>query len=86
MFGRKIAAFMKMQRTERRRLNERQWRKGERERERARERERRDAHTNCTGARVDNGEANISAGTGIWRPEKLSSFRSGDYEEVLFLE
>ncbi len=34
----------------------------ERERERARERERRDAHTNCTGARVDNGEANISAG------------------------
>ncbi len=34
----------------------------ERERENARARERRDAHTNCTGARVDDGEANISAG------------------------
>jgi hypothetical protein len=33
-----------------------------RARERARARERRDAHTNWTGARVDDGEAKISAG------------------------
>ncbi len=33
-----------------------------RERARARARERRDAHTNCTGARVDDGEAKILAG------------------------